>query len=161
MLRRIRRRVRAVDKESNVSSSYDPAYRDDPERHLPPHHNPLPEIQDLEFANREISQSDFERVQASGEFDRLRRNFRTFAFPMTAVFVVWYFLYVLLSTYAIDFMSMPLIGYLNVGLTMGLLQFVTTFGITWLYVRHANRHLDPLAAQLREDLEGGTHRADG
>lgn len=102
----------------------------------------------------QISQAAFDKVQASGEFSQLRSNFRTFAFPMTAVFVVWYFLYVLLSTYAIDFMSMPLIGNLNVGLTMGLLQFVTTFGITWLYVRHANRNLDPLAGQLRDELEG-------
>jgi uncharacterized membrane protein (DUF485 family) len=40
---------------------------------------------------------------------------------------------------------------------MGLAQFVTTFLITWLYVRHANRNLDPLAGQLRDELEGGSH----
>jgi uncharacterized membrane protein (DUF485 family) len=76
---------------------------------------------------------------------------------MTAVFVVWYFLYVLLSTYAHGFMSLPFIGYINVGMAMGLAQFVTTFLITWLYVRHANRNLDPLAGQLRDELEGGSH----
>jgi uncharacterized membrane protein (DUF485 family) len=48
-----------------------------------------------------------------------------------------------------------------VGLIMGLLQFVTTFGITWLYVRHANRNLDPLATELRDELEGGAHHANG
>ena len=40
---------------------------------------------------------------------------------------------------------------------LGLAQFVTTFLITWLYVRHANRNLDPLAGQLRDELEGGSH----
>jgi uncharacterized membrane protein (DUF485 family) len=36
----------------------------------------------------------------------------------------------------------------------GLLQFVSTALITWLYVRHANTKLDPLATEIREDLEG-------
>ncbi len=103
---------------------------------------------------RPISQADFDRIQTSDEFVELRRRFRTFAFPMTLAFVAWYFLYVLLSTYAVGFMSIPLIGYLNVGMVMGLAQFVTTFGLTWLYVRHANRNLDPLAERLRNELEG-------
>jgi uncharacterized membrane protein (DUF485 family) len=36
----------------------------------------------------------------------------------------------------------------------GLLQFVSTFGITAWYVRYANRRLDPLAGELRDKLEG-------
>ena len=138
-----------------MSSANEPPTKDDPERHLPPHHNPLPELTGEHHA--EISQAAFERVHTSEDFNRLRTTFRKFAFPMTAVFVVWYFLYVLLSTYAHGFMSLPFIGYINVGMAMGLAQFVTTFLITWLYVRHANRNLDPLAGQLRDELEGGSH----
>ena len=41
----------------------------------------------------------------------------------------------------------------NLGLILGLLQFVTTFVITGLYVRFANRELDPRAGALREQLE--------
>jgi uncharacterized membrane protein (DUF485 family) len=144
-----------------VSSTNEPPYSDDPERHLPPHHNPLPELTDADTPAKHIAQAEFERVHQSEDFTRLRTTFRRFAFPMTAVFVVWYFLYVLLSTYAPGFMSIPLIGYINIGMAMGLAQFVTTFGITWLYVRHASRNLDPLAAQLREDLEGGATHAAG
>ena len=33
------------------------------------------------------------------------RRFRRFVFPMTALFLVWYFLYVLLAAYAPDFMA--------------------------------------------------------
>ena len=36
----------------------------------------------------------------------------------------------------------------------GLLQFVSTFLITFLYVRFADRKLDPLASQLRSEIEG-------
>lgn len=93
-------------------------------------------------------------MQASEDFTRLRSSFRAFAFPMTAAFLVWYFLYVLLSTYAEDLMSTPVVGNLNLGLIFGLAQFASTFLITWLYVRHANRKLDPIAAKLRTELEG-------
>lgn len=94
-------------------------------------------------------------MQASPEFQELRRRFRTFAFPMTGAFLAWYLLYVLLSTYAVDFMSTPVWGNVNVGLLLGLGQFVSTFLITWLYVRHANRSLDPAADRIRDEMERG------
>lgn len=127
---------------------------DNPEAHLPPHHSPLPELEETGLAARVATPEEFARVQASAEFAQLRSKFRAFAFPMTVAFLVWYFLYVLLSTYAEAAMSTPLLGHLNVGLVFGLLQFVSTFLITWLYVRHANRSLDPVAAKLRTELEG-------
>ncbi len=44
-------------------------------------------------------------------------------------------------------------GNITVALVFGLLQFVSTFAITWWYVRFADRRLDPLAEQLRSELE--------
>lgn len=88
----------------------------------------------------------------------LRSTFRGFAFPMTIAFLVWYFAYVLCSTFARDLMSTTVAGmnFLNIGLLAGLGQFITTFLITWLYVRHANSKLDPIATTLRDQLEGNT-----
>ncbi len=106
-----------------------------------------------QLTRREISQQDYERVQRSAEFGELRKRFRAFAFPMTVVFLVWYLLYVLMSAYATDFMSTKVFGNINIGLIFGLLQFVSTFVITALYVRHANRNTDPIADRLREQLE--------
>jgi uncharacterized membrane protein (DUF485 family) len=51
-------------------------------------------------------------------------------------------------------MAIKLVGNINVGLVFGLLQFVSTFLITFLYVRFADRKLDPLAGQLRSEIEG-------
>ena len=96
----------------------------------------------------------FVAVQKSEDFTRLRSSFRSFAIPMTIAFLVWYFAYVLLSTYAEGLMSTPVLGNLNLGLLMGISQFLMTFLITWLYIRHANRHLDPIAEKLRDELEG-------
>ena len=70
-------------------------------------------------------------------------------------------LYVVLAIYAPGFMSTRVAGNINLGLVLGLLQFVTTFGITAAYVRFANRTLDPQATALREDLESQqSHRAE-
>lgn len=98
---------------------------------------------------------DWATVQESAEFTELRRRLRGFVFPMTVAFLAWYLLYVLLSDYAHDFMSTKVVGNINIGLVFGLLQFVSTFLITSLYVRHANRKLDPVAEKIRGDIEGG------
>lgn len=101
------------------------------------------------------SETDWQAIEQSADFVVLRRRLRNFVFPMTAAFLVWYLLYVLLSDYAHGFMSTKVFGNINIGLIFGLLQFVSTFVITWLYVRHANRHLDPIADKLRDEIEGG------
>jgi len=96
----------------------------------------------------------YERVQQGAEFQELRRRFRAFAFPATAAFLVWYLLYVVLSGWARDFMGTKVIGFINIALIFGLLQFVSTFLIAWQYSRHAERRLDPLADKLRAEVEG-------
>ena len=60
----------------------------------------------------------------------------------------------LLSTYAEGLMSTPVLGNLNLGILLGLSQFLMTFLITWLYIRHANKSLDPISTRLRDQLEG-------
>lgn len=94
----------------------------------------------------------YERFQATAEFQELRRRFRRFAFPMTAAFLSWYLLYVVLSGWARGFMGTELVGSINIALVFGLLQFVSTFGIAYLYSRHAERRLDPLADKVRADI---------
>ena len=58
----------------------------------------------------------------------------------------------LLGTYAHDFMATKVVGNINVGLLLGLAQFLTTFLITGLYVRFANRELDPRAEKIRNEM---------
>jgi uncharacterized membrane protein (DUF485 family) len=102
---------------------------------------------------RLLTPEEYRQAQASPEFVELKRRFRRFAFPMTVAFLTWYLLFVLLSTYAHDFMSTEVIGNINLGLIFGLLQFVSTFVITHLYVSHANRNTDPIADEMRDRLE--------
>ncbi|GIF11440.1 DUF485 domain-containing protein [Actinoplanes teichomyceticus] len=99
-------------------------------------------------------------VQNSEEFARLRQTLRTFIFPTTIAFILWYALYVLLSAYARDFMAIKLAGNINVALLLGLLQFVSTFLIAWYYSRFAARRVDPLADDIYHQVEGGRSTAD-
>lgn len=100
-----------------------------------------------------LTPEEYRAAQDSPEFAELRRKFRSFAVPMTVAFLVWYLLYVLLSTYATDFMSTRVFGNVNLGLLLGLAQFATTFLITQLYVRHATKSTDPISDEMRTRLE--------
>lgn len=100
---------------------------------------------------------DYIAVEDSAAFKRLKRSRRSFVFPLAAAFLIWYFVYVLLSSFAIEFMLQKVWGDITVGLLFGLGQFVTTFVITMAYVSFANRKLDPQAERIRAQLE----RAEG
>ena len=102
---------------------------------------------------RLLTPEEYLAAQNSPEFVDLKRRFRAFAFPMTVAFFTWYLAYVLLSTYAPDFMATEVFGNVNLGLLLGLGQFVSTFAITHLYVSHANRNTDPIADEMRNRLE--------
>jgi uncharacterized membrane protein (DUF485 family) len=97
--------------------------------------------------------TDYESTERSEAFQNLKRKHRRFVFPLTVAFLAWYFAYVLLAAYAHDFMATPVFGNINVGLLLGLGQFVSTFAITMWYVWYANRTLDPLSDELRSSLE--------
>jgi uncharacterized membrane protein (DUF485 family) len=90
----------------------------------------------------------YEELAASRDFRELRKRYRAFAIPWTLAFLAWYLLYVLLSNYATGFMDTKVVGNINIALIFGLLQFASTFGIAFLYSRHAATRFDPLADRL-------------
>lgn len=99
--------------------------------------------------------AEYRYVQGTEEFSKLRSTFRSFTMPLTVAGLIWYIGYVLVATYAGDFFgnSVPVFG--NVGILLGVLQFVTTFLITWLYIGFANKKLEPMQAAIRDDMESG------
>ncbi|WP_457208219.1 DUF485 domain-containing protein [Nocardioides sp. P5_C9_2] len=92
----------------------------------------------------------YDRLHETAEFTELRRRYRGFVFPATAAFLTWYLLYVVMSSWAPDFMAIQVVGHINVALVFGLLQFVTTFGLAYVYSRFSNARLDPLARDLEK-----------
>ena len=111
-------------------------------------------------ATHATSPTVYESVYRSADFQELRSRLRRFVFPMSAAFLAWYLLYVLLASYAPALMAVKLVGNINVGLVVGLLQFVSTFVITMLYARFATLRLDPLAHSLRDRIEDAIAHGD-
>lgn len=92
----------------------------------------------------------YDRLHADEDFVELRRRFRAFVLPATVLFLVWYGLYVIAANYFHGFMATRIgDSNINIALVFGLLQFISTFLIAWLYARKAGRDFDPLAAQLK------------
>lgn len=92
-------------------------------------------------------------MQHSPEFQELRSTFRGFTFPVMIGAFLWYIFYVVFATFAPGVMGRDFLG-LNVGLWLGLAQFITTFAITYIYVKWANKNIEPRAARIRQEMEG-------
>ena len=104
----------------------------------------------------------YDSLHEAADFVELRRRFRAFVFPATVAFLSWYLLYVVMSNWATDFMDTKVVGNINVALIFGLLQFVTTFLLAWVYSRFSTAKLDPLARKLDEEYTAGRRSdADG
>jgi uncharacterized membrane protein (DUF485 family) len=95
----------------------------------------------------------WEATQSSSNFQKLKKSYRGFAFPLTLAFLVWYFLYVILTAFAREWISTPVIGNINIALILGVLQFVSTFVIAWLYERHSSSKLDAPSEAIKHEVE--------
>ncbi|WP_353814613.1 DUF485 domain-containing protein [Agromyces sp. SYSU T00266] len=112
-------------------------------------------------ADVDLSHVDYPAVQQSAEFQELRKTHRSFVFPVLSACLVWYFAYVLLAVYAVDFMSTRVVGSVNVAMVLGLAQVVTTFAVTMWYVHYANKRLDPQSEKIRTEIESGDFETEG
>jgi uncharacterized membrane protein (DUF485 family) len=74
---------------------------------------------------------------------------------MTVVFLAWYQLFMLLSAFAVDLMSVPVLGVINVGMLLGLSQFATTLIIIAAYRHFARTRIDPRVRAIREAYGAG------
>jgi uncharacterized membrane protein (DUF485 family) len=109
----------------------------------------MADIHDVEAHRQAVGHDPiYDRLHATEEFAELKKRHSGFVVPATIAFLAWYLLYVVMSMWAHDFMSQEVVGNINVALVFGLLQFATTFLITWLYSRHMNAKVDPLARDL-------------
>jgi uncharacterized membrane protein (DUF485 family) len=95
----------------------------------------------------------YRAVHQSSEFREIRTRYRRFVFPATAAFLLWYLLYVVLAVSAPQLMARPVAGPFNTAWLLGLLQFASTFLLTWLYARHARAHRDRAALGLRWETQ--------
>ena len=103
---------------------------------------------------------DWIAAERSPEFRELIARRRRFVLPATIFFLVWYFGFIILAGYAEDFMGESVYEGLTVGYLFALSQFLMVWGLTWLYLRKADREFDPLGRRAAERaIEAGRGEA--
>ncbi|MFJ9853854.1 DUF485 domain-containing protein [Streptomyces sp. NPDC101150] len=164
---------RAAGEPGDVRCDDDPWYDDDPwcdahadgwggldngatgERCAPePERTPAPVPEPRPTTHDEV----YLAVQRSGAFQEVRRRYRRFVVPATALFLAWYLAYVIAATAAPGLMAHRVTGALNVAMLAGLGQFATTFLLTWAYARHARLCRDSAALDIRWETQELTGR---
>ena len=114
-------------------------------------------VESWSSAQRRTDDRNFVHYVALGRghgFLRLHKRFATSTALIVTVFFGCYGSYVAMSVFARNVMDRPLVGNINLGLALGLLQFASTFLIAWLRGRYSRVSLDPLAERLRTEIEG-------
>jgi uncharacterized membrane protein (DUF485 family) len=104
---------------------------------------------------------DWEAVERWPEFQELVHRRRSFVLPATIFYLSWYMGFILLASYAPDFMGESVYEGLTVGYVLALTQFVMVAVLGLGYLRKADRDFDPLAAQIVEKAGGGGTPAHG
>ena len=79
--------------------------------------------------------------------DVARQRWRV-AIGLSVLMVVIYFGFILLVAFNKEAVSTEIVPGLSVGILLGALVIVTTWGVTWFYVRWANSHIDTQVAGI-------------
>ena len=84
---------------------------------------------------------------------RLKRARWRIALSLTAVMLVIYFGFILVTALDKAFMGRQLTEGLSVGILLGALVILAAFGLTGIYVYWANAHYDPELQAVRDRLK--------
>ena len=99
-----------------------------------------------------ISPSEWDRIAESRAFKDLLSTKKTFVIPAFAFFVAYYFALPIAIGYAPKFMTMKVIGNLNLAYLFALSQFFVAWIIAALYLRAAT-NFDRLSQDILERRE--------
>jgi uncharacterized membrane protein (DUF485 family) len=86
----------------------------------------------------QTTQSEWDRIAASKEFEDLMATKKIFIVPAFIFFVAYYFALPVLVGYAPHFMGTRVIGVVNIAYLFALSQFFVAWIIAGLYVKAAN-----------------------
>jgi uncharacterized membrane protein (DUF485 family) len=105
-------------------------------------------MQDSHAAER-----DWDAIEQSPDFQELSAKRRKLVTPLLAVFVLWYGTFLVLTAYAHSFMGESIYRGITVGYVLALTLIPMTWAIAWIYIRGANRTLDPLSERAVDGHE--------
>src|SRR5450755_392857 len=115
--------------------------------------NAAKDLQGVQPKQYQASQSTWDEIAESKPFQDLMATKKIFIVPAFIFFVVYYFALPVLVGYAPQFMSIKVIGVVNIAYLFALSQFFVAWIIAGLYVKAAN-DFDRLAKDIVENAEG-------
>lgn len=99
------------------------------------------------------STTQWDKIAASQQFKDLMATKKVFIVPAFIFFVVYYFALPVLVGYAPNFMSIRVVGNVNIAYLFALSQFFVAWIIAGLYVKAAN-DFDRLSKDIIEKADG-------
>jgi len=100
-----------------------------------------------------MSQAEWQKIEATPDFQELVAGKMRFIVPATIFFIVYYFSLPILVGYFPDFMDTKVIGNINLAYLFALSQFAMAFILTYLYARRA-KDFDAQAQRVVDSAKG-------
>ena len=100
-----------------------------------------------------ITVEEWQRLEASPEFQHLLAEKRRFILPATVFFIVYYFALPVLVGYFPALMERRVVGKINLAYLFALSQFFMAWALMSLYVVRARRY-DAMAAAIVDRVRG-------
>ncbi|MFI5685428.1 DUF485 domain-containing protein [Streptomyces sp. NPDC051636] len=117
-----------------------------------PRRRPSSDVGEVPEEFRETPEEWGSPPEVMASLAQLRAERRSRIFPVAAAVIILYLVNALLASTAADVMAIRLVGHLNVGLGLALLQCGTTLAVCRWYARYARTCLDPLVERSRAAL---------
>ena len=92
---------------------------------------------------------DWVAIERSPEFRELSGRRRRFIVRASVFFLAFFLTYLLLTAFAQDFMGTEIAG-MPLAFILAVAQVLMTWVVTWLYLRVADRELEPLEHRAAE-----------
>jgi uncharacterized membrane protein (DUF485 family) len=93
---------------------------------------------------------DWTRIERSPEFRELTSRRHRFIAGAAALTTTLFAVYLGLATFATDFMGTTVLGGVPIAWLAAMTQVLLTWGVTWTYLRKADREFAPLEQRVAE-----------
>lgn len=92
-------------------------------------------------------------IDRDPRFQALHKKKTVFLWGLMIFSIAYYFLLPIGAAYFSDLFRIKIWGPMNFGILFALSEFVVAWGVAFIYVRHADREFDRLAAEIVRDAE--------
>ena len=103
-----------------------------------------------------MSADQYERVSNNPKFHQLVARRSRLAWGLSSIILLIYFSFILLIAFAPGFLGQPIseTSLITYGIPIGVLIIITSFILTGIYVRKANKDFDRINQEIIDEAQG-------